>query len=77
MEIKLLGTGCANCKKLEINIVKAIAKLGIDAEVKKITDITEIASYGILSVPALMVDGKVKMSGRVPGTNEIMELLKG
>ncbi|MDO8885618.1 thioredoxin family protein [Candidatus Oleimmundimicrobium sp.] len=76
MEIKLLGTGCLNCKKLEANTVEAITKLGIDAEVEKVTDIVEIMSYGILSVPALVVDGEVKVSGRIPSVNEIMNLLK-
>jgi len=77
MEIKLLGTGCVNCKKLEANTVEAILKLGIDAEVEKITDIAEIMGYGVIAMPALVVDGEVKMSGRVPNVNEIIELLKG
>lgn len=77
MEIKLLETGCANCKKLEANTVEAISKLGIDAEVEKITDIAEIMGYGVIAMPALVVDGEVKMSGRVPNVNEIIELLKG
>lgn len=77
MEIKLLGTGCANCKKLEANTVEAIAKLGIDAEVEKVTDIAEIMGYGVIAMPTFVIDREVKVSGRVPGTNEIIELLRG
>ncbi|HDP69307.1 MAG TPA: thioredoxin family protein [Actinobacteria bacterium] len=76
MEIKILGPGCKNCKKFEANAVEAIGKLGIDAEVEKIIDIVEIMSYGIFSTPALVVDGEVKVSGRVPSIDEIMGLLR-
>ncbi|HZD59321.1 MAG TPA: thioredoxin family protein [Anaerolineae bacterium] len=77
MEIKVLGTGCANCKKLEENVYEALSKLDMSADVQKVTDIADIMSYGILSTPGLVVNGKVKVSGKVPGVNEIMSLLKG
>jgi small redox-active disulfide protein 2 len=76
VEIKVLGTGCANCKKLEENVYEALSKLDMSADVQKVTDIADIMSYGILSTPGLVVNGKVKVSGKVPGVNEIMSLLK-
>ncbi len=77
MEIRVLGTGCANCKKLEENVFEALSKLDATAEVQKITDIEDIMSYGILSTPGLVVDGELKASGRVLSVSEIMDILKG
>ena len=56
---------------------EALSKLDMSADVQKVTDIADIMSYGILSTPGLVVNGKVKVSGKVPGVNEIMSLLKG
>ncbi len=77
MQIKVLGPGCANCKKLEANVFEAAAQLDLDADIQKVEDIQEIMSYGILSTPGLVVNGEVKVSGRVPGVSEIVNILKG
>jgi small redox-active disulfide protein 2 len=75
MIIKVLGTGCANCKKLEENTRKAVSELGIDATIEKVTDIKDIMSYGVMKTPALVVDGKVKIMGRVASADEIKKYL--
>jgi small redox-active disulfide protein 2 len=76
MKIEILGSGCQNCKKLEENVRKACQLLGIKAEILKVTDFAQIASYGIMSTPALVVDGGVKVYGRVPDVEEIIKILK-
>ena len=76
MKIEILGTGCSKCKTLEENAKKAIAQIGGFHEVKKVEDIVEIMNYGVMSTPALVVDGKVKSSGKTLTPNEIIELLK-
>ena len=76
MKIEILGTGCSKCKTLEENAKKAIAQIGGFHEVKKVEDIVEIMNYGVMSTPALVVDGKVKSSGKTLTSNEIIELLK-
>jgi small redox-active disulfide protein 2 len=75
MHIKILGPGCKNCVNLERNTREALAELDLDAEVTKVTAYPEIAAYGILSTPGLVVDEKVIVSGRVPKPAEIRELL--
>jgi len=75
MEIKILGTGCAKCKKLEENTKEAVKELGINATVKKIEDIQSIMAYGVMLTPALVVDEQVKFAGRVPSAKEIAEYL--
>ena len=75
MKIEILGTGCSKCKTLEENAKKAIAQIGGFHEVKKVEDIVEIMNYGVMSTPALVVDGKVKSSGKTLTPNEIIELL--
>ncbi|MEA4982272.1 MAG: thioredoxin family protein [Paludibacter sp.] len=75
MEIKVLGTGCPKCKTLEKNTRDAVVGLGIDATISKVEDIVDIMSYGIMSTPALVINGKVAVKGRVPSTDEIKELL--
>lgn len=75
MIIKVLGPGCANCKKLEANAKKAVEELGIDATVEKVTDIEAIASYNVMKMPALVVDEQVKIMGRVPSADEIRKYL--
>jgi small redox-active disulfide protein 2 len=77
MEIKVLGPGCANCNKLEKIVEEAVKELGISDPVQKVSDIQEMLSYGIMSTPALVVDGKVKFAGRVPGKDEIKKYLQG
>lgn len=76
MIIKVLGSGCANCKKLEENTRKAVATLGLEAAVEKVTDIKEIMAYGVMKTPALVVDEKVKIMGRVPSADEIQKYLQ-
>ncbi len=75
MEIKVFGTGCAKCKTLENNTKEAIAQLSMDAEVIKVDDIVDIMQAGIMTTPALMVDGKIVVKGKVPSVSEIKELL--
>ena len=78
MEIKVLGPGCANCHKMEELTKLAVKELGIDAKVEKITDIGQIAMHGILSTPGLIVNGKVKHSGKpLPSLEKVKELIKG
>jgi small redox-active disulfide protein 2 len=75
MEILVLGTGCAKCKILEKLTREVVAEQGLDAQVSKVDDIMEIMQYGVMSTPALVVDKKVVMSGKLPSKNEIIELL--
>jgi small redox-active disulfide protein 2 len=76
MDIKILGSGCAKCKKLEQSARDAVSELGIDASVTKVEDIMEIMNYGIATTPAMVVDGKVILKGRTASTEEIKKLLK-
>lgn len=76
MVIKVLGSGCANCKKLEANAKEAIAQLGIDATIEKISDFKEIVTYGVMRTPALVIDEQVKVMGKVASVEEIKNLLK-
>lgn len=66
MKIEVLGPGCPNCKKLEKDVYRALAELGIEAEVVKVTDLNKISSYGVLMTPGLVIDGKVLSSGKLP-----------
>ena len=65
MNIKVLGMGCANCKRLKQNVNRAIFDMGLDAQVEEVTDFPAIAAYGVSSTPALVVDEKVVAAGRV------------
>ncbi|MCX6773909.1 MAG: thioredoxin family protein [Candidatus Micrarchaeota archaeon] len=71
MKIEILGTGCPKCKTLEANARSAIAELGIKADIAKITDIGKIVEYGVMSTPAIVINGEVKASGRIPEVDEI------
>jgi small redox-active disulfide protein 2 len=75
MEIKVLGTGCPKCKTLEKSVYDALSEMDIQAEVSKVEDIMQIMQYGVMHTPALVVDGKVLLSGRLPGKNELKSLL--
>ena len=76
MEIKLLGTGCPNCLKLENNTNEAIKELEKSFTINKITKIEEIMGYGVMNLPAIIVDNKIICSGRVPDVEEIKQMLE-
>jgi small redox-active disulfide protein 2 len=76
MVIKVLGSGCANCQKLEELTKKAVEQLGIDAEIVKVTDIAQIMGYGVMSTPALVVDEELKLAGRVPSYDDVVTILQ-
>jgi small redox-active disulfide protein 2 len=75
MKIMILGTGCAGCRKLEENVKKAVAALGLRASVEKVSDLAKIVEMGVMSVPALVIDGEVVLSGQSPSIAEIKEIL--
>jgi len=75
MNVKILGPGCANCKRLEANVTEAIEALGAAATVEKVTDYGAIAGYGVMSTPGLVIDEAVVVSGRVPSVSEVTALL--
>jgi small redox-active disulfide protein 2 len=75
MEIKILGPGCAKCKTLDKLTHEVVEKNGIKANITKVEDIMEIMKYGVMSTPALVVDEKVVVKGRVPNADEIKQLL--
>lgn len=77
MLIKILGTGCPNCIKLESNTKLALQKMGIEATIEKVTDIVDIMSYNIMSNPWLVVDWKVVSSGKVLDVDDIVLLIQG
>jgi small redox-active disulfide protein 2 len=75
MDIKVLGPGCPKCHTLEKNTREAVKDLGLEAEVSKVTDVNEIAGYGVFITPGLVVDGEVKLAGKVATKNQIKKLL--
>lgn len=75
MEIKILGTGCAKCKKLEKMTAEAVAENGLQAKIEKVEDIFKIMQFGVMSTPGLVIDNKVVLSGRLPSTTELKEIL--
>ncbi len=75
MEIKVLGTGCPKCKTLEKITRETVEKLEIDARITKVEDIVEIMNSGVMQTPALVIDNKVVLSGRLPSEKELAELL--
>ncbi len=76
MKLEILGPGCKRCQQLAENTKAAVAALGVQADVVKVTDIQAIMGYGIMATPALVVDGQVRLSGRVATAAEIRELLR-
>lgn len=75
MIIKILGSGCPNCKKLHENTEEALKSLNLEAVIEEVKDIDKIIDYGVMKTPALVIDEKVKSSGRVLSTDEIINLL--
>lgn len=75
MELKILGTGCTKCKKLEEVTKTAADELGIKYTIEKVTDIEKIMSFSVMSTPALVVNGEVKVAGRVPTVEDIKKML--
>lgn len=76
MEIKVLGTGCSSCKALFNTVNEAVSQLGIEAEVIKEEDLMKIMEYNVMSLPALVVDGKVVAKGKKLNVQQVKELLK-
>lgn len=76
MEIKILGKGCPNCQRLERFVRETLAEMGADAAIEKVTDYPTILSYGVMTTPGLVVNGRVKSFGRVPGKPEIADILR-
>ena len=75
MEVKVLGTGCSKCKTLYNVVEKIVRENNLDVTLTKVEDIMEIMSYNIMSLPAIVIDGEVKVKGRVPSESEIREML--
>ena len=78
MEIKILGPGCVNCRKVEKLVREAVAETGVAADIEKVSDIIKIAKFGVFGTPAVVVDGKVKSVGKIPKKEEILDwILQG
>ncbi len=77
MLIQVLGTGCPKCKKLAEVAETAARELNVDYMLEKVTDITKIIELGVMTTPALLVDGKLKVSGRVPAIGDVKKMLEG
>lgn len=75
MKLQILGTGCAKCNALTLATEKAAQTLGLQYEIEKVSDLNRIMSFGVMMTPALVVDGKVKVSGKVPSVDEIKTML--
>jgi len=76
MKIQVLGTGCAKCKQLTANAKKAVEELGLDATVEKVEDLREIMKFGVMTTPALVIDGKVRTAGKFLTVDAVMDLLR-
>lgn len=76
MNIEILGSGCANCKKLHQLVMEAVNEMGVEAHFKKVEDIQRIMGYGVMRTPALVINEKVKVFGRVPAKDEIKRYIE-
>ena len=76
MEIRVLGPGCAKCKKTEEIVREAVAESGVEADIQKVTGMMDIAAYGVFGTPAVVIDGQVKLVGKIPSKDQVMEWLK-
>lgn len=77
MKIEILGTGCAKCQKLEELVNDVVKTTGVQAEITKVKDIKKIMTYGVMTTPGLVVDGQVKVAGKMPTAEQIKSWLKG
>ena len=77
VKIEILGTGCPKCKETEKIVRKVVEELGIKVSIEKVEDIEKIIEYGVLSTPAVVVDGKIRISGKVPYEQDIVDILNG
>jgi len=75
MKIEILGTGCVKCHKLDELVRATVKESGVDAEVSKVEDIKKIMGYGVMTTPALVIDGKVKVTGKIPSVEEIKQFI--
>lgn len=75
MDIKVLGPGCQKCKIMEKKTIDAVAELNLDATIEKVEDIMKIMKFGVMATPALVINGKVVFSGRIPSEKELKQLL--
>ena len=73
MKIEILGTGCPKCEKLYQNTQEAVSKASIEADIIKVTKLSDISGYGVMMTPALVIDGQVKVAGKVPSTDDIIK----
>ena len=76
MKIEVLGTGCPKCQSTEQNVSKALAEINVQAEVVKVTEINDILARGVMFTPALAIDGKVVLQGKIPTVEQIKQLVK-
>jgi small redox-active disulfide protein 2 len=76
MEIKVLGTGCPNCKKTKAVVAEAIQELRVEAKVIEVQDIPSIMAYGVMSTPAIVIDDKVVSAGKVPAKSQVMTMIR-
>ena len=76
MEIRILGTGCSRCNELEKRTINALAELNVAADVQKVKDIKEMSKYGVLATPGLVINNKIKSSGRLPFPDEIKKWIR-
>jgi small redox-active disulfide protein 2 len=77
MKIEILGVGCAKCVKLEELVHEVVKESGVNAEISKIKDIKQIMTYGVMTTPGLVIDGKVKVAGKMPTADQIKGWIKG
>lgn len=76
MEIKIIGAGCDTCGKLYDYACQAVAELGLDAKVEKVEDLVEIVKLGVMTAPAMLVDGKMVVGGQVPSVKKLVKILR-
>lgn len=76
MKIQILGTGCAKCDKLYKSVQQAIEALGMNVDLEKLTDLAQIMAFGVMTTPALVIDGQVKFTGKAPSIDEIKKIIQ-